>query len=80
MAQPINTQFYRGTPLQYLRELINPSNYLRTDNEIQGIRLSIEDNTKYLSPQLLKTDDDFKRDVCQSDNEIHVLHRQQSEE
>jgi hypothetical protein len=76
MAQSFNPHFYRGASSHHLRHALQPQNFLCSDDHIQGIRMTAEENAKFLSPQLLNTDDDVKRDLFKPDHAIHVQHRQ----
>jgi len=82
MAQTINTSFYRGASRQQIAEALTPSIVLKSTNEIQGIRLTLEEHQRFLSPVLLKTDNEREqqREILYGDHALHLQHRQQSAE
>jgi len=53
MAQSINTAVYRGVSRQQIAEVLTPSLFLKSDQEIEGIRLTKEEHLRFLSPVLL---------------------------
>ena len=55
MAQTLNTSFYRGATRPQIIEAFTPSAVLRREDEIQGIRVTLEENERFLSPVLLNT-------------------------
>lgn len=78
MAQSINTAVYRGVSRQQILEAMTPSLFLKSDEEIQGIRLTKEEHLRFLSPVLIKTTDnerDDERKIQLGDNEIHLQHK-----
>lgn len=77
MAQQINISVYRGASREQIKEALTPSLFLKTDDEIQGIRLTPEEHKMFLSPVLLKTTDnerDEQREIQHGDNAVHVQH------
>jgi len=60
----LNTKFFHGISLQQVRDAMNYKQYLKTDEEVEGIRLSKEEQDKYTSPLLLSVvthNDDYER-------------------
>jgi hypothetical protein len=80
MAQSINTSFYRGASRQQIAEALTPSLLLKSPDEVHGIRLTLEEHQRFLSPILLETDNERanEREVLHGDYALHLQHRQQS--
>lgn len=61
----LNMKFFQGVSIQQVRDAMNYSQYLKRDEEVEGIRLSKEEQEKYSSPVLLSvvthTNDDERK-------------------
>ena len=64
-----NPKFYQGVTIQQVRDTMNYKQYLKTDDEVEGIILSREEQEKQSSPVLLSVvihnDDERKSDPIQ---------------
>ena len=64
-----NLGVFRGVTIQQVRDTMNYKQYLKKDDEIEGIRLSTEEQQKYSSPVLLEvvppTEDERKSEPIQ---------------
>lgn len=60
-----NLKVFQGVSIQQVRDAMNYSQYLKRDEEVEGIRLSKEEQEKYSSPVLLSvvthTNDDERK-------------------
>lgn len=60
-----NLKVFQGVSIQQVRDSMNYSQYLKRDEEVEGIRLSKEEQEKYSSPVLLSvvthTNDDERK-------------------
>ena len=60
-----NLKVFQGVSIQQVRDAMNYSQYLKRDEEVEGIRLSKEEQEKYKSPVLLSvvthTNDDERK-------------------
>ena len=58
-----NLKAFQGISIHQVRDAMNYKQYLKTDEEVEGIRLSKEQQEKYSSPVLLSvvTDNDDER-------------------
>ena len=70
----------RGTTKDQLKEAMTPSKYfVRSEEELDGVVLSLEQNAKLLSPILIKeTNNECSPDVKRGD-EIHLPYQQHDE-
>lgn len=48
-----NLKVFAGVTIEQVRNAMNYQQYLKTDDEVGGIRLSVEEQEKYSSPVLL---------------------------
>ena len=64
-----NLRVFQGATIEQVRATMNYKQYLKTDEEVEGIRLTREDQEKYSSPVLLEVithnDDERKSDTVQ---------------
>ena len=64
-----NPKFYQGVTIQQVRDTMNYKQYMKTDDEVEGIILSREEQEKQSSPVLLSVvihnDDERKSDPIQ---------------
>jgi hypothetical protein len=64
-----NLHVFRGITLEQVRDAMNYKQYLKTDEEVDGIRLSKEEQAKYSSPVLIEVvthkDDERKSESIQ---------------
>ena len=64
-----NMKVFQGVTIQQVRDTMNYKQYMKTDDEVEGIILSREEQEKYSSPVLLEvithTDDERKSDPIQ---------------
>lgn len=64
-----NLKVFQGVTLEQVRDAMNYKAKLKTDEEIDGIRLTREEQAKYSSPVLLEVinhnDDERKSDPIQ---------------
>lgn len=67
----------RGTTRDQLKEAMTPTKYfVRTEEELDGVVLSLEQNAKLLSPILIKeTNNECIPDVKRGD-EVHLPYKQ----
>lgn len=66
----------RGLTIDQLRDAMNPSKYFVRTEEVDGVILSLEQNSKLLSPILIKeTNNECSPDVKRGD-EIHLPYKQ----
>lgn len=49
-----NLKVFQGVTIQQVRDAMNYRQYLKTDEQVEGIRLSKEEQEKYSSPVLLE--------------------------
>lgn len=49
-----NLNAFKGISIQQVRDAMNYKQYLKTDEEIEGIRLPKEEQAKYSSPVLIE--------------------------
>jgi len=49
-----NLKVFQGVTIQQVRDAMNYKQYLKTDEEIEGIRLSKEEQEKFSSPVLIE--------------------------
>ena len=60
-----NLHFYKGVSIHQVRDAMNYKQYLKPDEEVEGIWLSKEEQEKYKSPVLLSvvthTNDDERK-------------------
>jgi hypothetical protein len=49
-----NLKVFQGVTIEQVRDTMNYKRYLKTDEEVEGIRLSREEQEKYSSPVLLE--------------------------
>lgn len=60
-----NLKAFQGISIQQVRDAMNYKQYLKTDEEIEGVRMSKEEQEKYSSPVLLSVvthhDDDERK-------------------
>lgn len=49
-----NHQVFQGVTIQQVRDAMNYTQHLKRDEEVEGIRLSVEEQQKYSSPVLLE--------------------------
>jgi hypothetical protein len=66
----LNMRVFQGVNIQQVRDAMNYSQYLKRDEEVEGIRLSKEEQEKYSSPVLLSVvthnhDDERKSEPIQ---------------
>jgi len=62
-----NLRVFQGVTIHQVRDAMNYKQYLKPDSEVEGIRLSREEQEKYLSPVLLEviTHNDDERKQCE---------------
>lgn len=77
----LNTKVLKGVTIEQVRNAMAYKQYLKTDDEVEGIRLPREEHEKYSSPVLLSVvthnpDDERKHDT-ERGNEVLLLHQQQ---
>jgi hypothetical protein len=64
-----NIKVFQGVTIQQVRDTMNYKQYLKTDDEVEGIILSREEHEKQSSPVLLSVvihnDDERKSDPIQ---------------
>lgn len=65
-----NLRVFQGVTIQQVRDAMNYKQYLKPDEEVEGIRLTREEQEKYSSPVLLEVithnnDDERKSDPIQ---------------
>jgi hypothetical protein len=60
-----NLKVFQGVSIQQVRDAMNYRQYLKPDEEVEGLRLSKEEQEKHSSPVLLSvvthTDDDERK-------------------
>ena len=49
-----NLKVFQGVTIQQVRDAMNYKQYLKPDEEVEGIRLTREEQEKYSSPVLLE--------------------------
>jgi hypothetical protein len=49
-----NIKVFQGVTIQQVRDTMNYKQYMKTDDEVEGIILSREEQEKYSSPVLLE--------------------------
>ena len=48
-----NLKVFQGVTIEQVRDAMNYTQYLKKDEEVEGIRLSVEEQEKYKTPVLL---------------------------
>jgi hypothetical protein len=64
----LNLQVFQGIRIEQVRDAMNYKQYLKTDDEVEGVRLPMEEQAKYSSPVLLSIivqDDERKSEPIQ---------------
>ena len=63
-----NLQVFQGVTIAQVRDTMNYKQYMKTDDEIEGIRLTPAEHEKYSSPVLLEviTHPSDERKQCES--------------
>jgi hypothetical protein len=60
-----NHKVFQGVTIQQVRNAMNYTQYLKTDEEVSGVRIAVEEQQKYSSPVLLSvithTDEDERK-------------------
>jgi len=60
-----NLQVFKGVSIQQVRDTMNYKNYLKTDEEVDGIRVKPEDNTSPILLSIVPSEDERKSDPIQ---------------
>jgi hypothetical protein len=61
-----NLKFFQGVTIQQVRDTMNYKQYMKTDEEVEGIRLTKEEQEKYTYPVLLEVIHHDERKQCES--------------